>query len=37
MLVLTNYDAEKHIAEILDTDDLVIEYVGRAELNDMAF
>lgn len=36
MLVLTNYDAEKHIAEILDTDDLVIEYVGRAELNDMA-
>lgn len=37
MLVLTNYDAEKHIAEILDTDDLVIEYVGRAELNDMAY
>ena len=36
MLVLTNYDAEKHIAEILDTDDLVIEYVGRDELNDMA-
>ena len=36
MLVLTKYDAEKHIAEILDTDDLVIEYVGRAELNDMA-
>lgn len=36
MLVLTKYDAKNHIAEILDTDDLVIEYVDRSELNDMA-
>ena len=36
MLVLTKYDAKKHIAEILDTDDLVIEYVDRDKLNDMA-
>lgn len=36
MLVLTKYYAEKHIAEILDTDDLVIEYVSRDNLNDMA-